>query len=204
MTLKSTFVSDVEKERCLAVLLDKYYHKHLRNYNFTRIRGLKNQLKGVDLILTNKFSGKKYFVDEKAQLDYTNEELPTFAFELRYFKNSIVKKGWLFDSKKKTDFYSLITAIYSDEPNKFTSCKITFVNRLKLIQFLKTRNISEKILEKRINQQKNKVPKIHLKQLHPREEGYLYFSEKNKAEKPVNLILKLNFLISQGLAKRFV
>jgi len=204
VSLKSTFKSDLEKEQKLFVLLDYYYGKYLKNYTFARISDFKQQMKGVDLILTHKESGATFFVDEKAQLDYINEELPTFAFELKYFKKGVHKKGWLFDTGKKTHFYSLITAIYSDEPGKFTSCKITFVNREKLIHLLESRNISEKLLESQISEHPETQGKVEMKQLDHRKEGCLYFSSQNKGEKPVNLVLKLDFLIKNGIAKRFI
>jgi len=204
VSLKSTFKSDLEKEQHLSILLDGYYKKHLKAYDFERISDFKEQITGVDLIFTNKTSGKRFYIDEKAQLDYINEELPTFAFELQYHKNSKSKKGWLFDAGKKTHFYSLITAIYSDEPKKFTSCKITFVNRERLVAFLESRNIDEKELEICIAEHSKKQGKLTIDQLNDRKEGYLYFSSNNKVEKPVNLILKLHFLEQNGVAKRLI
>lgn len=204
MPIQSHFESDLEKEQKLSVLLDTYYTEHLKNYEFERIHDLKRQIQGVDLVFTNTVSGKQFFVDEKAQLDYINEELPTFAFELNYHKKGRSKKGWLFDTAKKTGFYALVTAIYTDEPNIYTSCKITFVNRAKLISFLGSRNLDQKSLESIIEQHPRKHSKLKIDQLDSQKEGYLYFSRQNKAEKPINLILKLNFLIENGLAKRFV
>ncbi len=142
MTHKSTFSSDLQKEQKLSVLLDSHYNTYLKQYDFERVKDMKQQLVGIDLILTHKSNGEKVLVDEKAQLDYVNENLPTFAFELGY-----QKKGWLFDASKKTDFYALITGIFSDEPDTYTSCKITWVNRKKLVYFLKTRNIVSNTLE---------------------------------------------------------
>lgn len=92
--------------------------------------------------------------------------------------------------QKKTDFYALITGIFSDEPDTYTSCKITWVNRKKLVYFLKTRNIVSNTLEAYTKRQ----GKIEIEELDHRSEGYLYFSSKTKAEKPLNLILKLDFL----------
>lgn len=202
--MKSAFKSDLEKEQQLSVLLDNYYQKHLKTYDFQRVSNLEEQLAGIDLAFTHKSRGERFYIDEKAQLDYINEELPTFAFELSYYKNSELRKGWLFDTNKKTHFYSLITAIYSDEPGKFTSCKITFVNRQKLVLLLESRNISEKVLTTQIVENTEKQGKVQMNELHHRKEGYLYFSSKNKVEKPANLILKLDFLVQNGIAKRLI
>ncbi len=202
MELQSSFKNDLEKEQKLSVFLDAYYKKHLKHYTFERVHNLKRQMQGADLILVHKTNGKRFLVDEKAQLDYINEDLPTFAFELVYQKDGAAKKGWLFDAKKKTEFYALITSIYADEPEKFTSCKVTFVNRKKLIAFLSTRKISQEYLDSHIEKNKNHNGKIVLDKLHPYHEGYLYFSTLKKAEKPINLILKLAFLTENGIAKQ--
>jgi len=41
---------------------------------------------------------------------------------------------------------------------------------------------------------------MEIEELDSSKEGYLYFSTQNKVEKPVNLILKLDFLIENGVA----
>jgi len=202
--LKSKFKADLSKEKKLTPLLDSYYQKHLKQYCFERISDLKKQLQGIDLILKDKSSGKPFFVDEKAQLDYVNESLPTFAFELMYLKNNVQKQGWLFDASKKTQFYALVTSIYSDEDDVFTSCNITFVNREKLIQHLEEVGLSQKRLERIISENHSIHGKLNLKQLNPKSEGYLFFSTKNKAEKPINLILKLDYLERIGVTKKLV
>lgn len=200
MGLKSNFKADLENERKLSVLLDSYYKKHLNHYGFKRVRDIKRQLTGVDVILTRKSNGKTYLVDEKAQLYYINDDLPTFAFELSYLKNGVLKKGWLFDASKKTDFYALVTAIYTDEPNLYTSCKITMVNRKKLVGFLASRKLTPESFESRDLKQGRNI----IQELDPQIEGYVYFSKTKKAEKPLNLILKLDFLVEQGIAKRLI
>ncbi len=202
MELQSSFKNDLEKEQKLAVFLDVYYKKHLKHYLFERIHDLKQQMQGIDLIFSHNTNGGRFLIDEKAQLDYINEDLPTFAFELVYQKDGEIKKGWLFDTKKKTEFYALITSIYADEPEKFTSCKVTFVNRKKLVKFLSVRKINQEYLDSQIKKHKNYNGKVVLDKLQPYHEGYLYFSAIKKAEKPINLILKLAFLTENGIAKQ--
>ena len=202
MPLQSNFKSDLEREQKLCILLDRYYRQYLKQYSFERVSHMKQQMAGIDLIFTRKTCGRTYSIDEKAQLDYLNENLPTFAFELSYQKNGILKEGWLFDTSKKTDFYSLITSIYADAPKEFTSCKITLVNRQKLIDVLTARSITLSSLKKYIVPDEELHGKIKISELNHRNEGYLYASTKNKAEKPLNLILKLDFLEETGVAKR--
>ncbi len=204
MPLKSNFKADLAKEKRLATLLDSYYEKHLRFYHFERVHSLKRQLKGIDLVLKHKTSSQSFYVDEKAQLDYVNESLPTFAFELCYKINGVEKTGWFFDENKRTHFYALITSIFSDEEGIYTSCNITIVNRQKLISYLAERGLTESFLRKTIIRNKDHHGKLILENLNPKTEGYLFFSTKNKAETPVNLILKLEFLCRVGVGKKFI
>jgi len=202
LVLKSNFKTDLKKERRLSVLVDQYYTKNLKHYNFKRIDDRKCQFEGIDLLFTHKETGISYGIDEKAQLDYINDDLPTFAFELSYKKSSALKKGWFYDLSKKTQFYSLITGIYTDAPNTFTSCKITLVNRAKLISYLNRKGVTELHLNNLVNNHETRHGKLKIKELDHRTEGYLYISSDNKAEQPTNLILRLSFLLQNGLAKR--
>ncbi|MDC6365181.1 MULTISPECIES: hypothetical protein [Flavobacteriaceae] len=203
--MKSNFLSDLAKEKQLSQLLDVYYNKHLKCYDFDRISSLKEQNLGIDIVLKHKNSKAIYFVDEKAQLDYINESLPTFAFELFYEKKGVQKQGWLFDDTKKTHFYALVTSIFSDVVHdEFTSCNITLVNRQKLIQHLASLGLTKTFFAALVEKRKDVHGKLELEKLSCRNEGYLYFSTKNKAEKPINLILRLNYLIEIGVAKRLV
>jgi len=196
---KSAFQSDLEKEKRLAPFLDELYTKHLKYYSFRREANIVKQREGIDLVFTHKGTKETYFVDEKAQLDYLNEDLPTFAFELLYQKREILRKGWLFDTRKKTQFYALVTGIYSDAPNTYTSAKITMVNRQLLLHRLVQLGVSEQKVALPNNHGKQVLP-----QLNPDEEGYLFLSKKNKAEQPLNLVLRLDFLFMMGVAKRLV
>ncbi|MGC1514287.1 MAG: hypothetical protein WA810_01815 [Maribacter sp.] len=202
--MESSFFSDLKKEKQLALLIDAYYKDHLVYYDTERVADAKHQMAGVDVIFTHKSTKDTFYIDEKAQLDYINEDLPTFAFELSYLKKGVCKEGWLFDPKKKTDFYALITAIYQDEPTRFTTCNITLVNRKKLQLFLEGRKMTKNVLTHHATAHEGFHGKLKLAELQHRKEGYLYFSRSNKAEKPINLVLKLAFLIDEGIAKRLV
>ncbi|MEM8937914.1 MAG: hypothetical protein AAGC64_01050 [Bacteroidota bacterium] len=203
MPLKSNFKTDLAQEKKLIPVLDSYYRKHLKLYNFKRVHSLEQQLSGIDLSLTHKKTGETFFVDEKAQLDYLNKNLPTFAFELFYTKNETLKQGWLFDAQKKTQIYALITNIQKQRDN-FTGCNITFVNRQKLISFLAQKGLDEDFLKKRALKHLGFHGKMELPGLDLRKEGHVHFSSKNKAEQPINLVLQLDFLKEIGVAKKFI
>ncbi len=197
--MKSSFYKDLEKEKQLAAYLDVCYADSLKYYSFQRMLDVRSQKQGVDLYFKHHVSGKTYAVDEKAQLDYVNEDLPTFAFELSYVKNGKEKTGWLLDDTKKTEFYALVTALFLDD-QEYSSCKITIVSRKKLLEKLSDLGLDMNYLKNHRDAASH--GRILLKQLNPKKEGYLFFSSKNKAERPLNLILKLEWLIDNKIAKR--
>lgn len=199
MSLKSNFTADHKKEQAISFLLDKIYDSRLKNYTYKRVSEKSLQYDGVDVIFINRKSKKEFYIDEKAQLDYINENLPTFAFELTYLKNGTLKTGWFFDEKKKTEFYALVTGIYKDS-GEYSSCTITLVNRKKLLEKLNTLHLN---LTAFINyNSKKKHGRIPIRELDQKSEGYLFFSAKNKVEKPLNLILRLEWLLKTKIAKR--
>ena len=198
--MRSKFKDDLSKEVLLGKFLDKYYHQKYNssNHRFQRIDNLKDQLLGIDLIIT--INGKEYLIDEKAQLDYLNKSLPTFAFEISFLKNKKVKLGWFFDSHKKTSIYFLITNIQTVEDDSLKEgikdCSITAVHRVNVQKLLAKKGLTEKKIleytnEIRISQKHGKHP---IQELDSKREGFFYFSYNNKNEQPINLILYLKFL----------
>lgn len=207
--MNSTFKSDLEKENRLSIFLDEQYKN--RNifpdgFNVVRIDNLDEQHKGIDLKVILEDSGKEIYIDEKAQLDYINKVLPTFAFEISYFINEKWHQGWLFDSTKKTHKYFLVTCIEEDADG-FCGCRVVSVNRKDLCDFLdKEKGLSfNRIYEYEKKFRDNDLDgKIFIKELKGREEGRFHYSNSNKKERPINLVLNLDFLINQGLAKELL
>jgi len=199
----SFFVRDLRKEKLLASFLNKIY-KEL-SLNFERVHSLKLQKKGVDLIY-NHF-GKRYYIDEKAQLNYINKSLPTFTFELSYLKNGIEKTGWLLDENKITTHYFLIIGIHAIDKNDlkkgFTKAKIISVDRAKLLFFLDGIGLTPNKLKAyndhiRLLEGKKRVS--ILKELYVKTQGCLFYS-KQLDEQPINLQLRLKFLMKNGIGK---
>ena len=204
--MKSNFEDDLKKEQYLGNYLDTIYSEVLKDFKIERKNDSSSQNQGIDLVISN--DEVELNVDEKAQLDYLNLDLPTFAFEISYIKDNRQKLGWLFDKTKITNKYFLITGIFLNDENDikkgFKSCKIISVDRAKLIIFLKSRGLSfERVSE--INQsirngrEYNKIP---LTELDSRLEGNMYYSKNNKAEMPINLVLYLDFLLKSKIAKK--
>ena len=93
--MTSNFDEDLSKEEALGKYLDNIYLKLLDGYRIQRIVDIDKQHKGIDIIISK--GENVFFIDEKAQLDYLNNELPTIAFEISYIKNNSENLGWLFD-----------------------------------------------------------------------------------------------------------
>jgi len=206
--MKSNFYQDLTKEELLGTYLDNYYPKifHDTVFKVERVRDRHLQHRGVDLLLKSAVDGC-YFVDEKAQLDYLNTALPTFAFELSYLKKQDLRLGWLLDRTKLTTVYFLITNICplsgKDLHEGLAKIKITAIYRAKLLQLLAKKGLTQKRLlaldkEVRNNSIAGKIP---IAELDAKKEGAFYFSKKNKKEQPINLVLKLDFLIKEETGK---
>jgi len=202
----SNFNNDLEKEIILSQYLDIIYRK--MNFNFIRVHDLTEQNQGIDVII--KHGLKEYKIDEKAQLHYLNKDLPTFTFETSYLKNNNLKRGWLYDENKLTDYYFLITAIklknYKYEltsPNDIESLKITSVKRSRLIELLNSKGIDEEKVIKYDNQirEQETYGKNPISELDKISEGQFFYTE-TLVEKPINIQFRLNFLIQEGVAKK--
>ncbi len=201
----SRFQLDLSNEQMLAQKLDEIYDE--LGFQCVRIDNLEQQYQGIDIIL--KHDGINYAIDEKAQLHYLNKDLPTFTFELSYKnQNRDLRSGWLFDEHKLTEYYFLITGIEARTPittsTDFKSLKITSVNRQKLIDLLESDcDLNESKLAKydselRSNRAFGKEP---INELNASTEGALYHTE-HLAEQPINIQLRLEFLIRSGVGKR--
>ena len=202
--MKSNFYQDLSKEELLGTYLDSYYPEIFQDtvFKVERVRDRHLQHRGVDLLLKSAVDGC-YFVDEKAQLDYLNIALPTFAFELSYLKKQDWHLGWLLDTTKLTTIYFLVTNICplsgKDLSNGLTRIKITGIYRAKLLKFLARKGLTQKrllALDKEIRHN-NIDGKIAIPELDAKREGAFYFSKKNKREQPINLVLKLDFLVKE-------
>ena len=137
---RSSFNSDLERLEIFQEYLDRFVYPYLMPYHdwsYKRIKDLDGQNRGIDILL--QYKDKTFKIDEKAQLDYLDVNIPTMAFELAYYKNNLYREGWLFDEKKETSHYIYITNINTKEgkgfrkPEDILSCKMYLVRRKSLI-----------------------------------------------------------------------
>lgn len=205
--MKSKFYEDLSKEELLGTYLDTFYPQIFKDSPFKveRIWNTSMQHQGVDLLLKN--DNQCFYVDEKAQLDYLNISLPTFAFEISYLKRGHWRVGWLVDGTKVTQIYFLITNIYllekGDLSAGLSTIKIIGIYRSKLLALLKSRGLNqERVITLEKNIRNNNINgRIPIPELDERKEGVFYFSKTNKREQPINVVLKLSFLLQQGIGK---
>lgn len=203
----SSFKFDLDQEKILSKYLDNIYNE--KGIDFYRVFDLDRQHQGIDVVMIIK--SDEFFIDEKAQLHYLNNDLPTFTFELSYLKDKLIREGWLFDKTKLTDYYFLITAIFLKEGKTKLSfytdiekLKITSVKRSKLIEFLSSLRLNKvKLTEYEFNIRENcTFGKNVIDELNPYSEGLIYYTE-HLPEKPINIQLRLSFLIKSKVAKIF-
>mgnify|MGYP000583021262 CR=1 FL=1 len=203
----SQFTKDLDQEKILSGYLDKIYAE--KNIVFKRINNSDAQHHGIDIIIHA--CSNQYNIDEKAQLHYLNADLPTFTFELSYLKNNVWKEGWLFNDKKQTHYYFLVTSIYLKDNKKelthadeIDKIKITSVNRSKLISHLADIGLNKKKLQEydKHLRERSAYGGFKVKELNSSSDGQLYFSE-HLSEQPMNIQLRLKYLINNKVAKTF-
>jgi hypothetical protein len=206
MKNKDKYDFDLRRECRLGKFLDEHYPQieKLQKGKLERIDDITEQHKGIDLIYTHDTTGEKVKIDEKAQLNYIDQYLDTFVFEISYLKKKQWRKGWFYDEKKETEKYFLITCIKSSCENEFEDFRLISIDRKKLQDYLTEKGLSErKIMEYekmfRADTDKYKgeqsVPELS------KELGFFHNSFYNLDEGPVNLKLRLRTLLQKGLAQ---
>ena len=202
-------VEDHSAEAQLAIFLDRYlYDRFPTGSAFSSIRRVQSkeeQLNGVDVEFIGT-DGRVYCVDEKAQLHYLNQNLPTFAFELYSYQKGYDTVGWLCNDKLKTDFYLLIWPCATQDAyegitwEQFTKADCLLIQKRKILKMLASKGLTvERMLSDarkiRASGQKGKIPIEGIK-------GIYYFASypKKYQEAPINIIISKPFLLE--LAQR--
>ncbi len=203
--MPNLFLFDLNREQQLGDFLDKVYLHCFDSSRFhlQRAKDLTRQHQGTDLVIVDRLRNCRYHIDEKAQLDYINKTLPTFAFELSYLKSGVHKKGWLLAPNKKTDCYFLITSIQQDKSGQIMGCRVVSVHCKKLWALLNSKGLSGSVLmahEQRLRKA-GIDGKIVIPELDAGREGYLYYTRKRKIESPINLVIRINYLMDELVGK---
>lgn len=200
---------DHSAEAQLNIFLDKYLYARFPTGNsFSAIRRTQDkseQLSGVDVEFTGT-DGRVYFVDEKAQLHYLNQNLPTFAFELLSYQKGYDTVGWLCNEKLKTDFYMLIWPFATQDSykgithNQFTRVDCLLIQKQKLLKMLDAKGLTvERMMEDAYEIRRNgKTGKITI----PGIRGIYYYASQSYKykEAPINIVISKQLL--KALAQR--
>lgn len=197
----NNFNRDMRAEEELANYLAEYYYPRMGADNFQRCTDINQQLSGIDVIV--KRNNQILLIDEKGLLSKL-KPIRTFALELLYKKNGILKLGWLFDDAKTTTHY-LLTWVKRDEVdlNVFKEenlhyALVMLVNRNKLLKYL----------ESEYGITKDSAYKKALRIIEVGEGGSLeklsekssskYFYSNQLPEQPVNIIFDKNDFLESG------
>ena len=149
--IASRRTEDMSAEAQLSIFLDRYLYDrfpHANRYaSIQRICDKEEQLKGTDVRFTMK-NGKVVNVDEKAQLYYLNQNLPTFAFEVQFLRQDSTAIGWLCNDQLNTDYYLLIWPFANKDTPKeitwrdFTKTECLMVKKKKVLSLLEQNNLT--------------------------------------------------------------
>jgi hypothetical protein len=184
-------VSDNASEKAVSEFLDRhFYPKNVTN--LIRFNDFETQMKGVDV----QFDYKNFtnmLVDEKAAAHYVNKNLPTFAFEVNFLTSSgNLAEGWLFDTKKVTQFYLLSWISATKEKyfnvNDITQLDVLLIERSKIINMLASFGLTKDIATTKANNiRKNNITGGSEKNsINPFNFHYTDFL----SEKPINIIIR--------------
>ena len=200
---------DLSAEAQLAYFMDKYLYADFPTRNaFASIRRIydkEEQLHRVDVEFVGT-DGKVFYVDEKAQLYYLNQDLPTFAFELLFKRGAYDTTGWLCNSTLKTDFYMLIWPSATQNTCKgirweqFTRADCLLIQKSKILKMLASKGLTVERLQEdarsiRASGQTGKIPISNIRGI------YYYASDPSRyKEAPINIIISKPILIE--LAQR--
>lgn len=215
--MKSNRIQDHHAESELAKYLDNHIYPIFLNFlqskGFSIIKGervytKKEQLKGIDYKISFVYEGKvgTFKIDEKAQLYYMKNPLPTFAFEIDSLQKGFITPGWLFNGILETNVYMLIYPkskelnLCNISQKDFFDVECIFILKSKLISELNKIGYTSYYCLNTANLiRNNRLP-------YNKDTGtsYKYYSNLNDKislsytynllEQPINLVIKKDFL----------
>lgn len=107
---------DIQGESAVHDFLKKHFYNEVKN--LIEVNEKNTQLKGIDTIF--EYNGFEYKCDEKAALDFTNEQkgrkLNTFCLELSFLSRSDYRmEGWFVNESLENNSYLFVWVDKSDE-----------------------------------------------------------------------------------------
>lgn len=199
--MTAQFRHDLSQEQFLQPFLDKCYAAH--RIQVERTSDWIDQSHGIDVRLTK--GGRNYAVDEKAQLHYIGQCLPTFALEVDLLVDGHLSPGWLFDEQKRTEVYAFVfditlqgNLVELHQPEQVASVQIVLVNRERLIRGLAAEGLDKGMLRrlaKELRATGSERRSVHAP-------GVRVMLSQRLTEQPVNLLVTRRYLESIGQVLR--
>ncbi len=214
--MKSNFINDSNNEQMVAKWLDKYFYPKMARLETGRFSFISRradeferkeeeiQKKGIDIVYKTQ-NEKLFCVDEKAQLDYLNKKLPTFAFEIKFKRrNNNFSEGWFIREDLKTTHYLLVypnSSVIEDARQlenfeDITNVELLLIEKDRLWNKLNSYKVTKESLVNESDQliDQEEVGKKTL-QTSTSKNIYLYrTSPSHKVEEPINIVIKRKIL----------
>ena len=192
---------DEHNSNVISDFLDIYFYPKIFNpnkYKFERIYNKKQQIEGLDIIITNIENNNQIGIDEKSAVHYINKKLNTFSLELSFIdKNNNIHEGWLLDNNKKNNYFlfvwidkALKTPLSNIEDIKEIEIalikKDIILNYLSKLGWSKSKLLTKsKKIRNNPNEYKGNI-NIH---------NCKFTSSNHLVEKPINVLLSRNKII---------
>ena len=193
---------DMRAEKELASFLDVHLYPELLDKkgfsSFKRITDKAIQQRGIDVV--GKTAAAIANIDEKAQLHYINNNLPTFAFELSFLLRGEEVTGWFLNDRLETTHYLLLwpnakTAELSRiKSSDFTVVYGAMISKVKLKRYLSSIGLdSATLLQINSALRRNKTSISFKDSLY---DGIAFSYSASYLEAPINIVIKKPILAS--------
>lgn len=204
---KSKYQEDKLLAETFAKWLDENFYDELAKQELIlgwyRVNGEKLQKQGQDVIIV-KTVNEEMVIDEKAALQYINKNISTFAFEIKNQNSGA--KGWLYNDSLKTEYYLLAWPNSKVDGNgemcvndysDFLNSEVMLINKKAIIELLEENNLSEVIINQKINDYITKSNKNNNR--FELAKGIKLNFNFTLYEKPINIIINKELLKSKAI-----
>lgn len=174
--------------------IEKFLDRYLYKEGCERVKDVGRQLKGIDVIY------KGFLIDEKCALDYINKDLKTFSFEI----SSVNRRGerydgWLVNKNLDTTHYLLCY---------INKCKVSKNPKVEDIEEVEVILISKKSVLDYLDEKFGDITNLKKRAMEVEGssfiEGLKIIKSSNKAESPINILLRKGVLRSLSVLNKIV
>lgn len=200
---------DMHVEREIARFLDMHLYADVKFTKHLRTDDIESQMAGCDIIISVPSIGLvDAIVDEKAQSQYINRPLPTFALELSFKTASgEIVEGWLTDESKKTEYYMCVwigkaEKSWNPTAEQIHKLEYALVSRKKILNYLTQNGYNRATLIKKDEEiRKQSINGVHDKN---NQLPFWFFYSEQLAEKPINIVIKKSIYLDLAEIKGII